>query len=53
MMKVYKINKYFLSYKIMVWSVTINVFFIFNSSYHFQKLDIKKCPIFIFRFENC
>jgi hypothetical protein len=53
MIMLYKINKYTLFYKVMVWSVTINVFFIFNSSFHFSKMDIKKCPIFIFRFENC
>ena len=53
MIMLYKINNYFLFYKVMVWSVIINVFFIFNSIIHFSKMDIKKCPIFIFRFENC
>jgi hypothetical protein len=34
--------------------VSVNAcFFYFNSSFHFLKLDIKKCPFFIFRFENC
>ena len=52
MVMLYKIKKYLLFYKFMVWSVTINVFFIFNSSFHFSKMDIFLCPILKSRFEN-
>ncbi|ALH22927.1 hypothetical protein ceV_021 [Chrysochromulina ericina virus CeV-01B] len=44
MIMLYKINTISLFYKVMVWSVTINVFFTFNSNFHFSKMDIKKCP---------
>jgi hypothetical protein len=47
-MKLYKINNYCLFYKIMVWSVTSNVFFTFNSIIHFKKMDIKNVQFSFF-----
>jgi len=46
----YNINKYTLFYKIMVWSVTTNIFFYFfvNSNFHFSKMDIKNVQFSFF-----